>query len=489
MDGRNANRLPLFLSACFLCLGTVALWAVERDGCANCKLCETVNGRPNKPMSFSKAFPSLDARFSAAATHDGPFTYTPTHPPTVLPVKLVTESPTALAPLPDHPEISLAISIYLTNERDPMRFETFQYTVRSYRAMQLHWKHVYLNIKLCPAYEGRKNELEQFFHDQFPDAERLSLTWTRPETKEEYRALLLQHLCESQAPTLEATTMVENEGLAAPDGTELPPPPLLCPNVDHLVLFLQNDDHVFVNFDADVVLEGLQLLQADTHPYKAIYMSHWPELLKLSGKLHTQERAGNNYVRFIGTLSDTVQIFNVGYLYHVIEERPWVVPRYNRVDGALVQCQIANYPTEPLPSDGYNGWTAEGLEHIYVPLRELFRHYDGYGHVGMDPTICPPLERTRPPQTYTSNQQPTLLIRILRCGLEETNLLSPWSGSCACWNCTDTKGGRCLTTMVHRHTPTPKSHFFSVEHFGSDRSAITLLFFLSLMKIMIMKIE
>ena len=291
-----------------------------------------------------------------------------------------------------------------------MRLETFQYAVRSYQAMRLHWKHVYLNIALCPAYECRKDELEHFFRDQFSDAERLSLTWIRPETKEEYRTLLHQHLCESQAPTLDAATMVKNEDLAAPDGTELPPPPLLCPNVDHLVLFLQNDDHVFVDFDTDVLLEGLQLLKADNHPYKAIYMSHWPEIIKLSGKLHTQERVGN-YVRFTGTLSDTVQIFNVGYLYHVIEERPWVVPRYNRLDGALVQCQIANYPTEPLPSDGYNGWTAEGLEHIYVPLRELFRHYDGYAHVGMDPALCPPLDRTRTPQTYTSDQRPTALIR------------------------------------------------------------------------------
>jgi hypothetical protein len=46
-------------------------------------------------------------------------------------------------------------------------------------------------------------------------------------------------------------------------------------------------------------------------------------------------------------------------------------------------------------------WQIETYEKVIVPTREIQRHFDGYSHVGMDPTVCPPIEI--PPGFFEKN--------------------------------------------------------------------------------------
>lgn len=115
-------------------------------------------------------------------------------------------------------------------------------------------------------------------HDVFSGSN-ISLQFDRPRTKIEYRELLHQ-LWDGLSPPPENSTELH------------------CNNPDNLVLFIQSDDHMFVDFDNSVLITGLELMQADSHAHRGLYLSHWPEVLRLAGKMGDQRMAGSDYVVF-----------------------------------------------------------------------------------------------------------------------------------------------------------------------------------------------
>jgi hypothetical protein len=148
--------------------------------------------------------------------------------------------------------------------------------------------------------------------------------------------------------------------------------------LNELVWFTQNDDHIFIDFDMDILNEGLNALQNETNQHKTIYFSHWPEIIKMSGKFQEPQRI-NNYIKFDLSLLDSIQIFNLKFLYYLFVEYKW--KKYHIRTDTLLN-EISERPCEDNPL----------LQTIYVPLREMVRHFDGYDHVNMDITACPPLE-------------------------------------------------------------------------------------------------
>ncbi|GAB5354169.1 hypothetical protein AAMO2058_000096500 [Amorphochlora amoebiformis] len=147
-----------------------------------------------------------------------------------------------------------------------------------------------------------------------------------------------------------------------------------------LMMFTQNDDHAFIDKDTSVLIEGLRRMRIDPSRFTTLYYSHWPELLKLSGKMQSPVRRGSYVVARL-TLADSVQICNLGFIKFLIETVPWCNFRQqtNRVDGLLCNEKIAALspggtypPINRLPSNML-------LQNIYVPLRELYRKFDAYG--------------------------------------------------------------------------------------------------------------
>ena len=75
---------------------------------------------------------------------------------------------------------------------------------------------------------------------------------------------------------------------------------------DEVLWFMQNDDHPFVDVDEAVWKEGLERMRSDTSQYKTMYPSHWPEILKLSGKMGERIEVCGAYARTTMTLLDAV---------------------------------------------------------------------------------------------------------------------------------------------------------------------------------------
>jgi hypothetical protein len=146
---------------------------------------------------------------------------------------------------------------------------------------------------------------------------------------------------------------------------------------NELVWFTQNDDHIFIDFNMDILNEGLELLKNEKNNHKSLYYSHWPEIIRMSGKFQ-EPILINNYVKFDFTILDSIQIFNLKFLYYLFIEYKWK-NNHIRIDTLLDE--ITSTP-----------WKDNCLSQtIYIPLREIVRHFDGYGHVYMDINSCPPL--------------------------------------------------------------------------------------------------
>jgi hypothetical protein len=149
------------------------------------------------------------------------------------------------------------------------------------------------------------------------------------------------------------------------------------------VWLAQNDDHPFIDYNTDVLMEGIELLNNDPNKYKSLLYSHFPESMKLPGLVKHEKI--NNYIKCQMTSLDSIQIYNLQYLYYFFVEYTWKA-EYFRLDNL--------FSSEIMPTIGGNSAIFNNAfsQVMYLPLRELCRHFDGYDHVFMDRGDCPLLE-------------------------------------------------------------------------------------------------
>jgi hypothetical protein len=233
--------------------------------------------------------------------------------------------------------VILLISCFITHQRPINRYDRldiFKATLTSYS--KINWDAIYLFVKFDEEFLPRRKDFINFLHRTFP-ATKIFFQEKRLELQDEW------------APIIRLITKDE-----------------------HLVWFTQNDDHVFVDVDTSMIDEGINLLLADNSSFNSLYYSHWPEILKLSGKLGTPVRVGR-YVKFNATLLDSIQIFNSKLLRFIFLDLDWGGRSFKRIDSILLQRQIWQ-----------RGNTDISLQTIYVPLRELCRKFEGYSHVNMN---------------------------------------------------------------------------------------------------------
>jgi hypothetical protein len=247
----------------------------------------------------------------------------------------------------------LILSVYITNDRSNNRYsrdEIFAYMLKSYK--NIPFTEIYLfilidNKLLNPNNYFYKNDLTQFIYNNFNKLpnDKIHIKYTRYTTQNEW-INFIQHI-------------------------------YIKHGKDELAWFIQNDDHIFVDYNMDILLEGIEHLKKEQSTHKSIYLSHWPEILKMSGKYQTPTLI-NNYINFNLSLLDSIQIFNLQFLYDIFINYIWK-HQHIRIDSLLNE--ITNTPSQDNPLN----------QIIYVPLRELLRHFDGYTHVSMDSNACGPL--------------------------------------------------------------------------------------------------
>lgn len=266
----------------------------------------------------------------------------------------------------DLPPLFFVLSVKVTG--GSARFDSFMWTLNSYAAMQVPWSAVYLFLDI-DEYPGRRDEVVTAVHNVFSEkCSLISLLWYRIDEQSDW------------FPYINEIAGNESQ-IGGPNS---------------LVWFMQNDDHPFVDFGTDVLIEGFHLLANEMAGFKSLYLSHWPEIVRLSVKENQHERVGRSYIRFPTANTDSIQIFGARLLFHLLVEIKWwenSKGKNSRIDFLVKKLN----PSSMM---------------LYAPLRELCRHFGGYGHVQASANLWPQLDVTMKPDSYTRNIS-TLVSRML----------------------------------------------------------------------------
>lgn len=217
------------------------------------------------------------------------------------------------------------------------RFDIFKYCLAS-RAVMAPVVDKYIFYIDLAEFAPRQDEMQEYMETIFPK-DKLEIHWYRIERTRDWR-----RLCEQFT------------------------------NDNELIWYEGNDDHIFIDYNLDIIKAAQSTLRADPDPNAVMYYSHWPEQMRMS-LLHNGElTADGNFIKFTWDTVDSLLLMKVSRF-----KRYW-----HETD-----CGEDNmYRTDPL---GWQyGYKIPGI--VYSPTRELIRHYDGYSHVGkMLGAIAPPL--------------------------------------------------------------------------------------------------
>lgn len=255
----------------------------------------------------------------------------------------------------------LVYSVFITQNRSFVkntnrynRVDIMKYTLQSYTKFISLIDEAFFFIKLDEEFENRYDEIKIYIHKLFSTI-KYTFIPDRWDSQDDWKRFImsLYNINNNNTP----------------------------------VFFTQNDDHVFIDYDLDILKEGLNLLQKDINQYKSIYLSHWPEIIKLSCKFDSKLIPASKYVNLKSFLCDSIQIFNLGFLKYICVDLDWKNHKHKRIDSIAYHSYVWDLPHQEIDPIIIN----ENIQSIYVPLRELCRHFDGYNNVGIYED-CPPLE-------------------------------------------------------------------------------------------------
>jgi hypothetical protein len=217
------------------------------------------------------------------------------------------------------------------------RFDIFKYCLAS-RAVMTPLVDKYIFYIDLAEFSPRQAEMQEYMESIFP-TDKLEIHWHRIERTRDWRKL-----CEQFT------------------------------NDNDLIWYEGNDDHIFIDYNLDMIAASQSTLKADPDPNAVMYYSHWPEQMRMS-LLHNGElTADGNFIKFTWDTVDSLLLMKVSRF-----KRYWFE----------TDCGEDNmYRTDPL---GWQyGYKISGT--VYSPTRELVRHYDGYSHVSkLLGAIAPPL--------------------------------------------------------------------------------------------------
>lgn len=209
------------------------------------------------------------------------------------------------------------------------RFDIFKYCLASYAVLNPLVSAYHFYIQLEGEFESRQVELQEYIEDLFP-ADKLHLHWHRNNYTRDWR-----QVCES-----------------------------ILPDDNEVIWFGGNDDHIFIDYNLDMVKAAIDTLNAEPDPNAVVYYSHWPEQMRMSHVLGGELTADRNFIKFNWDNFDGIHIFKASRF-----KRYWYDADYGN---SMVF----------RPDDLHNHFGYSLPAVYYAPTRELVRHYDGYVHVG-----------------------------------------------------------------------------------------------------------
>lgn len=131
------------------------------------------------------------------------------------------------------------------------------------------------------------------------------------------------------------------------------------------------EDHIFWDSDLSRITEGLVSMYEDPAQNACVLSSHFPECLRYAVAWGGKPTESGNYVRYCHNDDSCLRIMKLEFFN-------WQMQHLR--EGIRI-FRVENF----IPWD-------MAMTTTYQPLKELFRHFDGYSHVGIGGDVCPPLE-------------------------------------------------------------------------------------------------
>ena len=229
------------------------------------------------------------------------------------------------------------------------RLDLFKYTLASYACID-RITDVTIYCELEGGYKGRVGELMDYLDTLFPRG--YSYQNHSPSNQREWQA------------ALEGSTLL---------------------TTDQPILYFGNDDHVFIDFDLSVLYEGLDLMAKEpANQINTIHISSWTEAISTVYGLGEFSTVGRYWVTD-QLYPDAIQIVNSAFFRHVFFDLEMGDAPMRRTDQFLHNW----YPY--LGDYRFPSKVPHPPVKMFVPLRELVRHFDGYVHVGVSTEDCPML--------------------------------------------------------------------------------------------------
>lgn len=236
------------------------------------------------------------------------------------------------------------------------RLDIFKYCLASYAALLPLVDRCEFFIELAPEFSHRYDELNEYIRSLYPE-DKLSLHWYRHYYCRDWRKWC-------------------DDNLDDPD---------------ELIWFAGNDDHIFLDYSLDLLESGLNHLTNDSNGLSQLYYSHWPEQIRLSYHQAGTITNDSNYIVRSWRTFDAITIMKATRWRCYWFDQDWA--------------DMPVFRTDALWHAGY-----ELTGPVYIPTRELVRHYDGYSHVGSLANISPPL--FIPPKFFQAQMK-------IRCGYDD----------------------------------------------------------------------
>lgn len=218
------------------------------------------------------------------------------------------------------------------------RMNIFKYTLDSYVPFDTLVDKWIFYIEVAPEFQHRQEELEQHITESFPK-EKLTLKFSRNYYGRDWRQTF--------------------EDLDIKD--------------DDIIWYSGNDDHIFYDYNLDMVESAINVLKNDPDPLSQVYYSHWPEQMRLSYQHQGELTEDGDWIKHVWRTFDSIVMMKGERFRRYWFDQDWK--------------DLPVFRTDALWHKGY-----ELTGPVYSPVREMVRHYDGYGHVGQLENIIPPVQ-------------------------------------------------------------------------------------------------
>jgi hypothetical protein len=173
---------------------------------------------------------------------------------------------------------------------------------------------------------------------------------------------------------------------------------------DDFILYLGNHDHIFIDSSNLYLQELVKDIKNNYPDTGTIAISHWPENIRWakSGYIELSEYqprnfyedyfSTSNYLHFKASVTDSIIIMSKKIYYNWFFTGNWGDLKLPRTDGIgnVSLSRIRETLNIPLPK-----------QDVIVPLKEQFRHFDGYTHQRIGNDICPSI--SIPPGFFESD--------------------------------------------------------------------------------------